>query len=201
MKRASITRGTDYAVSVKVNRYDKSNSIVRGTVVGFPDNYVEVSIPGETTHRRIVPAMVQSTWADHEAAVAAAKAKREREYERQAAAWEAKRREERERYEQRILPAFKGLPTVGHVSQANLPVPGGDPDLADYIADTMLDGGSTTVTLREADLRGIADRILELQAIVQQNAMVANDPPEAGFTALTRMHVIEQELAKKLKES
>lgn len=137
---------------------------------------------------------VKQNYADYAVAIQREKLKRAKEREKQSAAWEAKRAEERARFEQGILPAFTGLPTVGYVGHGRE-----DPDMAEYIRYMMLDGGSSTIQLREADLRAIAQRILELQQIVQQNAMVADDPPEAGHTPLTRMQVLEQELNARLK--
>jgi hypothetical protein len=197
MKRADIKPGLDAAVKAKAHKYSRETTLMRGRVVAAgnePGYYVVYIQPARGNPRNEVlhQNAIIEPWPERIARALREEKKAKQEREKQNAAWEAKRAEERTRFEQHILPAFKGLTTVNYVS-------GRAPDLADYIEDMMLRSGSSTVELRETDLRGIADRILELRQIVEQNALVASDPPEAGHTPLTRMQVLEQELDARLK--
>jgi hypothetical protein len=174
MKLKDIKEG--HVVAARVRRWSQSTpEIQKCSVHGVDGRYVDLYVPEWDEKRRVYFTQVESVWATYEAATAKAEAKAAKQRQRETAAWEAKRAEERQRFEEHILPAFKGLPAPAHMP------PGRNADLAEYIADMMLDGGSSTVQFREADLRAIADRIAELSAIVTQSALTAQDVPEAGW--------------------
>lgn len=189
MKLKEIKVG-DY-VAARVKRYEHSStSTERCRVKAIEGRDVTLFVPVWQEKRRVYFTVIDATWADHEAALAAKATAYEAAQKRQRAAWEARRAAERERFDA-ILPAFKGLPAPEDRCA----------DLAEYIAEMMLDGGSTTVTLREDSLAAIAARITELSQIVAQSALTAQDLPQAGWGVTDEQIAEQAERIGKLNEA
>lgn len=189
MKLKDIKTDGEYAVKIPdKNEYIWSvrGKTVRARVTSVLPNLREVHIKligtGDTV-ATVSQRAVLMPWADYEVEQAHAAALLEDrnrdwriEYDRQQA-------EKRARFEERILPAFRRLTP----SRRHFVNPPGDTaiDVAAVIEDTMLRGGSMSITLYEDDIAAIAARIRELEAIVQQNALTSADLPQAGWGAVT----------------
>lgn len=182
MKLADIKPNMEVAARVRVNTWSEAVTR-RCTVKSLDGRHVNLTAPtlqGDLSrYHRVYFTQVLATWEDYVAEKAKAEAAQAAERKRQNEAWEAKRAAERERFEQHILPAFRGLPTYNWYT--GMEGQGMIGDLAAYIEDAMVVDGSSTVTLRESDLRAVADRITELQRIVEQTALTKDDLPQAGW--------------------
>lgn len=194
MKLKDIKVGDYVAARVKRYKHDSTRT-ERCRVKAIEGRYITLFVPVWGEERRVYFTVIGSTWADHQADLARKVAAAEAERARQNTAWETQRAAERERFEENILPAFKGLPAPEHYPEGRCA------DLAEYITEMMLDGGSTTVQFREDSLAAIAARIRELGDVIAQSALTAQDLPQAGWGVTDEQIAEQAERIGKLNEA
>ena len=159
MKTADITVGQEYACAVRA-LHGGQRHVVRGRVLARRRGEVDVAVysatRGEVEHKNLLVRCVLRPWAEEQQARDLAQLKRDAQ-EAQQRAHEASR----DAVVRHFAEAFRGLDV------------GASGDLADHLIEEFKSARSTTCEWDVFEV--IARRILELNELARQNALVAGD--------------------------
>jgi len=181
MRTADITVGEEYACAPEPAGWNGGDRrVVRARVVAKRPRKVDVVVEtdqgGELSYEDIPAQHVRRPWAEEQQARDLAQLKRDAQ-EAQHRAFEASR----DAVVRHFADAFRGLavPPAGSSTVAR-----DDVDLADRLIETFTARVSPSAAPFEWEVfEAVARRILELNELARQNALVAGDAAAGGWSA------------------